>query len=397
MLKKTTIIAFVVVVIVSCCCVPVSAATIKGDVYDVVLDYPSYGEVGISDADGANYVAVKDIDYSIYTNNGIRMVQLPAYTNDTGVYRSAVFWFEMPLKNTFKVESGDIVKLKTDFKLSFGSGPAFSYVRFFQLGFMYTYEDTDGVDFMMPMHTSGVINSYGGVFPVDITRQQNHKPEDGARIVDRMYLRMQVVYAYNDSTREKGYSFGFLDNNITIRYGDEDSVSLEIQNDKTNETLGEILEAEEVTQDKLDDLGDKQDLTNEKLDAVLQQPEQEKQEADGSGNEAVDGLTSVIPADNDGVIAALRNLSAAMSYTGTECKWKFPALYIPAIDGVTPRIDLTSEKDINFTEWIDAMPTDAIEVVRIIATIALILYCFKELYSLIKYILTMKGGGGGNE
>lgn len=147
----------------------------------------------------------------------------------------------------------------------------------------------------------------------------------------------------------------------------------------------------------LEGVQSEQQETNNKLDELLQQPEQEKQEAGGSGNNAVDGLTSAIPADNDGVIAAMRNLSAAMSYTGTDCKWIFPALYIPAIDGVTPRIDLTSEKDINFTEWIEAMPTDVIEVVRIIATIALILYCFKELYSLIKYILTMKGGGGGNE
>ena len=145
----------------------------------------------------------------------------------------------------------------------------------------------------------------------------------------------------------------------------------------------------------LEGVREEQQETNNKLDELLQQPEQEKQEAGGSGNSAVDGLTSAIPSDNDGVIAAMRNLAGAMSYTGTECTWTFPALYLPKIDGVMERMQLTEEKPIDFAEWIQAMPPDVLEIVRIVGTIALILFCFKELYSMIRYILTMKGGSSG--
>lgn len=145
----------------------------------------------------------------------------------------------------------------------------------------------------------------------------------------------------------------------------------------------------------LEGVKSEQQETNNKLDELLQQPEQEKQEAGGSGNDAVDGLVSAIPSDNDGVIAAMRNLAGAMSYTGTDCTWTFPALYLPKIDGVMERMQLTEEKPIDFSEWIQAMPPDVLEIVRIVGTIALILFCFKELYSMIRYILTMKGGSSG--
>ena len=136
-----------------------------------------------------------------------------------------------------------------------------------------------------------------------------------------------------------------------------------------------------------------QEQTNEKLDEIIDQPEQEKQEAGSSGNDAIDGITSVIPADNDGVIAAVKRLADAMSYAGTNAKWTFPALYLPKIDGVMERVQLTDELPIDFNEWINKIPSNILRLVQMVCSIALILYCFKELYKLIEYILTMKGGG----
>ena len=145
----------------------------------------------------------------------------------------------------------------------------------------------------------------------------------------------------------------------------------------------------------LSEMVTEQKVTNDKLDELINQREQERDEADSTGNDALDSVTDAIPGDTQGVIDAFGALVEPMSYTGTESKWKFPAIVLPAIPGVMDEMQLTDEKEINFTEWISAIPADVLEIVQIVGTVALILFCFKELYGLIQYILTMKGGGAG--
>lgn len=82
-----------------------------------------------------------------------------------------------------------------------------------------------------------------------------------------------------------------------------------------------------------------------------------------------------------------------MSYSGTQCAWTFPALYLPEIPGVMSRTQLTSEKPIDFAYWVNQIPSDVLLLVRSVLTIALIGYCFKEFYGVIEYVLTMRGGG----
>lgn len=143
----------------------------------------------------------------------------------------------------------------------------------------------------------------------------------------------------------------------------------------------------------VDNLNDKQQQTNDKLDELIAQPEQEKAEGNSAGQDAVDQLTAIIPSDNQGVMNAFGGLVESMSYSGTNCQWTFPAMYLPEVKGVMGRIQLTDEKPIVFTDWVDAIPSDIMEVVRIVCTVALVLFCFKELYGVIMYVLTMKGGG----
>lgn len=129
------------------------------------------------------------------------------------------------------------------------------------------------------------------------------------------------------------------------------------------------------------------------IDNQNQLAEQEKTETQNSGNDSVSDVSSSVPDKSAGMLSALQSLSNAVSYTGTVAKWKFPQMYIPAIAGVTDRINLNSEMEIDFTYWINQIPKDIRTVISALATIGLVIFAFKELYGLISYVLTLKGGG----
>lgn len=121
--------------------------------------------------------------------------------------------------------------------------------------------------------------------------------------------------------------------------------------------------------------------------------EAEKEEANESGNGAVDDLTGALGGVNsEGFLSAFRNLAASMSYDGTDAKWEFPALSIPAIAGVTDKIELSDSQDIDLVAFVDDIPENILTLIRAVFDIALIIFCVKELYSLIQYLLTLKGG-----
>lgn len=119
----------------------------------------------------------------------------------------------------------------------------------------------------------------------------------------------------------------------------------------------------------------------------------EKEETENSGNESLNDVQSAVPDKSAGMLSALQSLSNAVSYTGTSAKWTFPQMYIPAINGVTDRINLNSEMEIDFAYWVNQIPQDIRTVISAIATIGLVVFAFKELYGLISYVLTLKGGG----
>lgn len=137
-----------------------------------------------------------------------------------------------------------------------------------------------------------------------------------------------------------------------------------------------------------------QEETNEKLDQILNQPEQEKNEANSSGNSAVDDLTGALPDHSSGFISGFEKLVDGMSYSGTECVWKFPKLYIPAMSGVTdqPIQLMESELDIDIGGWVNKLPSNIMSLIRIVLTIALLIYCVKELYDTVQYVLTLRSG-----
>lgn len=144
----------------------------------------------------------------------------------------------------------------------------------------------------------------------------------------------------------------------------------------------------------LSEMVDEQKVTNDKLDELIGAGEKEKDEATDTGDDGVGEITDVIPDYSTGFIEGMGNLVSALSYTGTECIWKFPQLYIPEMDGISGQISLTdSEMDIDISQWVNSLPSALLTVVRSVLTIALILFCVRELYNTIQYVLTLKGGG----
>ncbi len=120
---------------------------------------------------------------------------------------------------------------------------------------------------------------------------------------------------------------------------------------------------------------------------------EEKDEAGKRGNSATDSITDVIPGDTASFSSALQSFASSMSYAGTDAKWTFPAMKIPSIDGVMDEITLNSEQEIDISYWVSIIPSDILEVVQILCTIALIFFCVKELYGTISYFMVLKGGG----
>lgn len=151
----------------------------------------------------------------------------------------------------------------------------------------------------------------------------------------------------------------------------------------------------------LDDMESQQEITNEKLDALPGEfgnemegvIDSEKQEASDAGDSAAGDLMEMIPNESQGFMDAIQSLVSSMSYSGTDAKLPVPAITIPAIPGVMDAIQLTDELSVDFGYWVQQLPGGVLKLVQILCTIALIVYCFKELYGMIAYAMTLKGGG----
>lgn len=167
----------------------------------------------------------------------------------------------------------------------------------------------------------------------------------------------------------------------------------------------ELLESIQGLMGRIDNITTNQDKNTDKItsnnnsntDKIInnqnQLQEQEKNETQNQGNNSINDVSGVIEDKSSGFISSINGLVSSMSYSGTSCSWSFPALKLPAIKGVMSEIQLTEEQPIDFEFWVNKIPSNILILIRSLLTIALIGYCFKELYSTISYVLTLKGGG----
>lgn len=131
---------------------------------------------------------------------------------------------------------------------------------------------------------------------------------------------------------------------------------------------------------------------NDKLDQLIQQPENEKQEATDEGGELADQLTGALPDQSQGFMAGIKKLADAMAYEGTDAELTFPSISLPDIPGVMKSYKLSEEMPIDFGFWVQKIPDKVLTLVQVISTLALVVFAFKELYGLISYAMTLKRG-----
>ena len=114
--------------------------------------------------------------------------------------------------------------------------------------------------------------------------------------------------------------------------------------------------------------------------------EQATQQGTSSTSQGMDAIE-----DKGGDFAnSLGGLTNSMNYSGTQCAWEFPEVKIPAIPGVMNEVVLIQRQSIDFAQWVNAIPSELLLVVQSVCTVGLIVYCFKELYNTIAYVLTLR-------
>lgn len=122
----------------------------------------------------------------------------------------------------------------------------------------------------------------------------------------------------------------------------------------------------------------------------------EKNEAiemgDGAVNNANDSIDQAVPNKSEGFMTAISTFTGSMSYNGTDAVLAIPALSLPEIPGLIPKTELMSDQELDLESFVEMLPAGLVLLVRSLLTIALIIYCFKELYDTIAYLLTLRKG-----
>lgn len=148
---------------------------------------------------------------------------------------------------------------------------------------------------------------------------------------------------------------------------------------------------------KLDGIWDEQKESNNWLEKIFnfleEKDEKDKEAATQQGNQSTADIDNMITDDSAGFVDSLGGLTSSMSYTGTNCSWTFPTVKLPTISGVMDEVTLVESQEIDFTYWVNSIPSGILLLIQSVCTVALIVFCFKELYGAISYALTLKGGG----
>lgn len=373
---------------------PVASAEVTADTYNAYADRQRYYFMveGSSSVIAEAYTFdVKNGDIIPITNNRIsNTYQFPhAYG-----YEAIILAFEFPES---KYVSGQSYQLRFD--VSESKNYIYTYFfpnaipldftsKFFEVGDVYSpYRlNTTFLSSLSDNQKNGMLTqAYSATNEVvfDITVPEEYTvgaiSEKAARTI---YVYMYATYWATDTQiiTNTTYSNIRLIPTGSTQYLYSDKV---YQENVENE-LSDINQGLEEQNSQLQD-------ANNKLDDILQQPEQEKAEAESSGNDSLDSVVDAIPNYQEELKSSFNTFLSVLADTGTSASWTFPALYIPKIDGVIPvQIPLSEEHPINFNDWINKIPENILTLVQNLMTAALIIFCVRELYRLIEYFF--RGG-----
>lgn len=172
---------------------------------------------------------------------------------------------------------------------------------------------------------------------------------------------------------------------------------LVITQQETNEKLDGVIDQQQQSNEKLDGVIDQQQQSNEKLDGIQDsldtQIQDEIDKAEEMAESASAQVEEAIPDKSVELLPAMQNLAASLSYQGTEAKLPFPKVEMPAIPGVCASFELIPAQEIDFTAFVQMIPTGMINVMRALCDIAIVIWAFRELYGIYQYVIALKGGG----
>lgn len=164
---------------------------------------------------------------------------------------------------------------------------------------------------------------------------------------------------------------------------------VEKQLEANGQTLQEVLQQQQQTNDKLDKLPGQ---IGDEMQGVI---ENEKEESKNEGNQFVDQILDALPDPSQDVLAALKGLTDATAYTGTDAVLPIPAIVLPGIDGLFPETEIWGGTEFDFGEYIGMLHPTLLTLVQALFTIAIVLYCVYELKGIISYCLTLRESKGG--
>lgn len=127
----------------------------------------------------------------------------------------------------------------------------------------------------------------------------------------------------------------------------------------------------------------------------------EENSANTSGNDSVNALGSAVPDKSADLLASFSKLTKSMVHDEAVCNIKFPQIKVPALgegDGTFfGETVLYNGGNVDMAYYVNLIPSDVLTVIRSVLTVALILFCFKELYGFIEYALTLNKTKGGTD
>lgn len=149
---------------------------------------------------------------------------------------------------------------------------------------------------------------------------------------------------------------------------------------------------EEIQTDKITANQDKN--TQAIIDNEKELQENEKSEANSTGSDGVGDISSAVPDHSEGLLQAFKNLTKSMIHENTDCELSIPTIGIPAIKPfINDEIVLLEKQSFDIGDYFEMIPDTVLTLVRAVLTLGLMIYCFKELYTMLKLIFTAKGDG----
>ena len=156
----------------------------------------------------------------------------------------------------------------------------------------------------------------------------------------------------------------------------EKLTAIDEQLQANGQTLDDILKQQEANGDKLDDMNQSiESLPGEIGDQMQGIVDNEKNQANNKGNEFVDQILDALPDPSTKVLASLKSLTDATSYTGTDAKLQIPGIVLPAVGMLIPETELWEGTQLDMGSYMELLPGTLVTVVQSLFTIAIVLYC----------------------